>query len=140
APGGVRGADARESLDQRIARTDLRTAVGALGAQDDPAHEGDVLERGDAVPATGAARARGDQAERRLLRRGLPGERGAFGAPFALHDFRQAVDHDVEERADAQPEKQREPGKDGWLCEPAERRQARPPGPSSRSAGTWRSP
>ena len=65
------------------------------------------------------------------LRHRLAGELGAFRAPLALEHFRQAVDHDVEERADAQPEYQRDPGKSGRLNQPANRRHyARPPGPS----------
>ena len=53
---------------------------------------------------------------RRLPR---PREFRALGAPVALHHLRQAVDHDVEERADAQPEGERNPGKNGGLDEPA---------------------
>src|SRR5260221_78189 len=116
-----RRGDHGENLDRRVLGADWRLAARAFTAQYRPAHERDVLQRSDLVPARRASRARHEQVVRLGLRDLLTGERRALGAPLALEHLRQAVDDDVEERADAEPEQQDDPGKHARLSEPAER-------------------
>ena len=99
-----------QRLDKRILGADARAARGALAAQYEPAHDRHVLPGADAVPARRARRARDDEVIP-WLRRRLPGEFGALFAPAALEHLRQPVDDDVEERAHAKPEHQRNPGR-----------------------------
>src|SRR5205814_4306512 len=66
------------------------------------AHHGNVLDRLDRRGARRAARRRMHEVEPLRGRRLAALEFRALRAPLRLHHSRQAVDHDVEERADAQ--------------------------------------
>src|SRR5579862_8097066 len=135
-PGRPGGAQAAEQLDQRVARADLPAATGALAAQREPARDRHVLDRLDAAAAAGATRTRHDQVVGFFLWWLLPRNAlrfscrnalrfpchklGAVGAPGVLHHERQAMDHHVEERADAKPDTQGDPGENGRLGKPAQ--------------------
>ncbi len=102
-PRDRRGEDPRQQLDAGIARADLRLATRALAAQREPAEHRHIVDRPDRRLAGRAGRARCHDAERRLGRLASR-EFVALPSPLPIQDDRRAIDHDVQEAADQQPQ------------------------------------
>ena len=116
-PGDRREREGGRELDQRIADRDRRTAGGAAAAQDEPAQDRDVVDAEDLRLAGGAARAGHDEVVGFTLGRWRPPlDVGRLRAPLPLQHERQAVDDDVQEAADGEPDESRHRRKQGGMC------------------------
>ena len=110
APDRVRGEQAAEDLDDRVARRNRRLARRALAARARatrrPGCSASAVIR---CPQAGHAGARDDEVVARASRRAVSPRSSAHCAlPAALQHLRQPMDHDVQEAADAKPDEQRD--------------------------------
>ena len=90
-----------QQLDHRVTCGNRRPARRATSAEEQEAHHGNVLERGNRVAAGGALRARRDEVVVGQVGRGFSRQLGALGTPAALEHLGQTMDDYVDEAPDA---------------------------------------